>query len=88
LIGTSGPDTLEGTDEDDNIYGLEGNDAITDGLGSDRIFAGPGDDDIELEGTGEENEEGQDIAYGEGGDDNIVIDAETASIWVHGFIQQ
>lgn len=39
------------------------------GLGSDRIFAGSGDDDIELQGTGEGNEEGEDIAYGERGDD-------------------
>lgn len=87
LIGTSGPDTLEGTDEDDFIDGRGGNDIITDGLGSDEVFGGRGDDRIELEGTGDsssDTEDNQDVADGERGDDNIVIDADTGFIVVHG----
>ena len=54
-IGTSVPDTLEGTDEDDFIDGLGGNDIINDGLGGDEILGGGGDDTIELEGSGEDS---------------------------------
>lgn len=76
LVGTSGPDTLTGTNNDDNIFGLAGNDRITDGFGSDNIFAGRGDDMIELVGTIGPNAPTdpagtQDTVYGQGGRDNI-----------------
>jgi serralysin len=76
LFGTSGPDTIVGTDEDDNIFGLGGNDRINDGLGSDKVFAGSGNDRIKVEGTtGEEEDEeegtGSDQVYGERGRDTI-----------------
>jgi Ca2+-binding RTX toxin-like protein len=77
LIGTPGPDTLVGTDNDDNIIGRGGNDRITDGLGSDQISAGSGDDTIELVGTSEDEQQGRDAAYGEGGKDNIASRGET-----------
>jgi Ca2+-binding RTX toxin-like protein len=77
LIGTSGPDTLVGTDNDDNIIGRGGNDRITDGLGSDQISAGSGDDTIKLVGTSEDEQQGRDAAYGEGGKDNIASRSET-----------
>lgn len=84
LIGTSGPDTLEGTDEDDHIDGRGGNDIISDGLGSDEILGGRGDDTIEVEGTGDSDADSQDVADGERGDDNIVSDADTGIILIHG----
>jgi Ca2+-binding RTX toxin-like protein len=71
LIGTSGPNTLVGTDKDDNIVGLGGNDRISDGLGRDKVLAGNGDDRVRLEGTSEDDKEGQDVVYGESGRDNI-----------------
>ena len=86
LIGTSGPDTLEGTDEDDFIDGRGGDDIISDGLGSDEILGGRDDDMIELEGTGDSSTDtnNQDVADGQRGDDNIVSDAENGFIVIHG----
>ncbi len=53
FFGTSGPDTIDGTDEDDNIFGKEGNhdlrgeggdDYIEGNAGNDRITDGLGSD--------------------------------------------
>jgi Ca2+-binding RTX toxin-like protein len=76
LIGTSGPDTLDGTDEDDNILGRGGNDIISDGFGSDRVRAGSGDDTIRVEGIWDPSDpegetDGLDIVQGDRGEDNI-----------------
>lgn len=76
LIGTSGPDTLDGTDEDDRILGRGGNDIISDGFGSDRVLAGSGDDEITVEGIWdpsdpEEETDGIDMVQGDRGEDNI-----------------
>lgn len=55
-------------------------------LGNDEILGGTGDDNIELEGTGDSSsdDDNQDVADGERGDDNIVIDAETGLVVVNG----
>ncbi len=66
LIGTDGPDVLNGSPGDDvivglggadKIYGFEGNDVICGGAGADRIFGGEGDDYINA-GRGRDRIEG------------------------------
>jgi Ca2+-binding RTX toxin-like protein len=73
IIGREGDDNLSGEDGDDYIAGDAGNDEINDGFGSNKIRAGSGDDIIQLEGTGEHNDEpgGVDEAHGDAGKDNI-----------------
>ncbi len=46
LVGTDGPDVLQGTFEDDVIVGLGGDDVIRGASGSDTICGGDGDDEI------------------------------------------
>ena len=47
-IGTSGNDTITGSDEEDEIYGLEGDDTIDPGNDSvrDYVYCGPGFDTV------------------------------------------
>jgi Ca2+-binding RTX toxin-like protein len=73
ILGREGDDDLRGEGGDDYISGDAGNDEINDGFGSDKIRAGPGDDIIQLEGTGEHNDEtgGIDEAHGDKGKDKI-----------------
>ncbi len=48
-IGTSGNDTITGSDEQDEIYGLEGDDTIDPGNVSvrDYVYCGPGFDPVD-----------------------------------------
>ena len=80
IVGTEGPDELDGTDGADVIVGLggadiingfDGNDLICAGRGADIVDGGPGRDRIwgnagadELSGSG-----GRDRLFGQGGDD-------------------
>jgi Ca2+-binding RTX toxin-like protein len=75
LIGTDGPDVLQGTPErdviwggegDDFIYGSLGNDLICGGLGSDVIHGGRGNDTVDG-GQGD-----ADQAIGDLGDDKVM----------------
>src|SRR5215208_7686959 len=63
IFGREGNDDLSGEGGDDYIEGNEGNDEINDGTGSDNIWAGKGNDEIEMEGLGEDEEEGVDEAH-------------------------
>src|SRR5919107_4065547 len=92
FFGTSGPDTIDGTDHDDNIFGKEGNDDlngeggddyIEGNEGNDEINDGPGSDNIragkgddEIELEGD-GDEGIDEAHGGKGKDNIVNHGES-----------
>ncbi|MEV8636053.1 hypothetical protein AB0395_30800 [Streptosporangium sp. NPDC051023] len=62
ITGTSGDDTLNGTNGDDVICGLGGNDTINGGNGNDIISAGGGDDIVD-------GGNGTDTLYGDYGDD-------------------
>jgi Ca2+-binding RTX toxin-like protein len=53
ILGTAGPDTLQGTPERDDIVALEGNDTVYANAGNDYVNAG----------------EGNDVVYGEAGND-------------------
>lgn len=63
-IGTSGDDTLTGTDDADGILGLGGNDSISTGAANDSVCAGGGKDTIDLG-------PGNDSALGEAGADRL-----------------
>jgi Ca2+-binding RTX toxin-like protein len=64
IFGTSGNDTLRGSNKDDVIFGLEGNDKIDSGNGDDCIVGGAGNDVL---GSGN----GKDIVTGNAGSDEI-----------------
>ncbi|RSK41037.1 calcium-binding protein, partial [Rhodovulum iodosum] len=68
LIGTDGPDTLEGGDCNDTIQGEGGNDTLRGGDGTDFINGGDGDDTIEGGATSADR---RDEIYGGAGDDSI-----------------
>lgn len=82
LDGTSGDDTIVGTNTTDRINGFEGNDQLLGMGGNDRIHGGMGDDYLEgdiptLDGQYHGNdyldgEEGDDTIVGDGGDDTLV----------------
>ncbi|MFD1259670.1 calcium-binding protein [Entomomonas asaccharolytica] len=74
IIGTSGNDTLYGTDENDYIDGKEGNDTIYGRAGNDILIGGPGDDKLYGEAGDDRLEagEGDDYLYGGAGDDILV----------------
>lgn len=63
-VGTSGADTLTGTDRDNEIFGLDGNDTIYGRGGADLIDGG--DDEDVLYG-----EDGDDFLVGGAGDNNL-----------------
>jgi Ca2+-binding RTX toxin-like protein len=73
ITGTSGNDTLNGTNGADVICGLGGNDTIDGDNGNDTIYAGDGDDSV---GGGN----GADTIYGQGGNDDN--DGETLLGWL------
>jgi len=66
LLGTSGPDTLEGTEDDEFILGSNGDDSLDGRGGEDTIDGGPGNDsligglggDTLLPGTGNDTVDG------------------------------
>jgi Ca2+-binding RTX toxin-like protein len=62
ITGTSGNDTLNGTNGADVICGLGGNDTINGGNNDDTIYAGPGNDTVDGGNS-------DDILYGGDGDD-------------------
>lgn len=75
ILGTSGPDTRNGTPGDEAIFlfggddlanGLAGNDAIYGGDGSDNLFGGRGDDELHAD------EGGADTLYGGDGNDSLL----------------
>src|SRR5215204_4855091 len=67
LLGTDGPDKLDGGDGDDEIRGLGGSDHYLDGGdGNDIIYGGDGDDSVH-------GGNGEDVLYGGDGND-IVTD--------------
>lgn len=73
ILGTSGPETIDGRDGDDTICAMGGADFITGGNGDDVIFAGNGDDEV-YGNSGKDRIRGQngdDIIYGGPGNDNL-----------------
>lgn len=64
ILGTSGPDVINGGDGDDIICGQGGDDVINGGDGKDLINGGSGDDTIN-------SGQGLDTVFGEGGDDFV-----------------
>ena len=83
----SGDDVVDAGAGDDKIYGEDGNDIITAGLGSDNVIAADGDDIVYAGvgpgGTASETGSvntidtglGDDIVYGDYGNDNIQVGA-------------
>jgi Ca2+-binding RTX toxin-like protein len=66
IVGTSGSDTLRGTDEDDRLWGLAGNDDLNGGAGDDLLGGGAGDDLLT-------STSGHDRLEGGDGDDRLVL---------------
>ncbi|WBU65472.1 Hint domain-containing protein [Paracoccus aerodenitrificans] len=64
FFGTSGADTLTGSNDDDYIEGAGGGDSIRAGNGADLVDAGSGNDSVWGEG-------GSDEIFGQGGNDYI-----------------
>jgi Ca2+-binding RTX toxin-like protein len=62
IVGTSGPDLLQGTPDHDVICGRGGDDTIGGNSGNDIIRGGGGDDRIQ-------GDSGADVLQGKGGDD-------------------
>ncbi len=73
IVGTNGPEVLNGTPGKDVIYARNGNDVINGGGGGDRICAGGGDD--EVHGGG-----GKDKINGQAGDDTLNGDGKGDTI--------
>jgi uncharacterized repeat protein (TIGR01451 family) len=82
VVGTTGADTLTGSDQrdviaalsgDDRIIGLEGRDIICGGRGADVIRAGGGGDFVKGGGDADRirGADGDDTLAGNGGDDNL-----------------
>ncbi len=73
IVGTAGPDTLQGTGRTDVIVGRGGNDTIFGLGGADRICGGRGDDTLKG-GNGPDRlvgGPGDDILWGEAGNDQL-----------------
>lgn len=75
IVGTEGPDVLDGGSGTDVICGLGGDDLISGGSGSDIIYGGDGNDTIDA-GSG------ADTVYAEDGDD--VVDGGSGSDIIDG----
>lgn len=73
--GTSGDDTLEGTDGRDFIYGRAGHDTISGLGGSDFLFGQSGNDSIS-------GGDGRDYIWGGSEDDSVAGDAGNDWIWL------
>lgn len=73
VVGTNGPDALQGSDRDDLICALGGDDAVQGHAGDDSLFGGGGKDGMEA-GVGNDNMFGEgdkDILVGNEGNDEI-----------------
>ena len=68
IEGTSGADTLYGSDYSDQIAGLAGDDVIYAGAGDDTVLGGLGNDTLV-------GQDGADRIYGQGGDDALYGEA-------------
>jgi serralysin len=86
IVGTSKPDTINGSDGNDSIYGLAGNDRINTGGGDDYVEGGDGDDQINafFSDKGEilfyTNITGKKIILGGNGNDLIFCGANASSV--------
>ena len=72
IVGTDGPDVLQGTFQHDVIVGLGGNDVIRGASGSDTICGGDGDDELHGESQA-------DTIFGGAGND-IITGADGACL--------
>ena len=66
FVGTSGPDTINGTPSGDAIYGKAGDDSLHGRAGNDVIYGGRGGDVIK-------GGEGNDVEYGGEGNDSMWV---------------
>jgi hypothetical protein len=71
IIGTSGPDSIQGSDHSDCIYGMAGDDVIQARLGRDEVHGGDGNDSIYGETSGVDASGDDDLLFGEAGDDYL-----------------
>jgi len=53
LLGTGGPDRLEGLEGNDSLYGLAGDDYLDGGPGADQMYGGLGDDTFVVDDLGD-----------------------------------
>ncbi len=63
-FGTTGNDTLIGSQNQDTLAGLEGDDTLLGGNGQDRLYGGDGDDSLD-------GGQGEDKLFGGAGDDSL-----------------
>ncbi|WP_225981513.1 calcium-binding protein [Paracidovorax avenae] len=73
LMGTEGDDVLDGLAGDDRIYGQSGNDTLSGGAGKDEIYGGYGNDTL-LGGEGDDQlrgDDGDDVLEGGAGNDYL-----------------
>ena len=73
--GTSGNDTINGTDENDIIFGYEGDDLLTGGAENDYLYGSDGNDELN-------GEAGDDYLYGGAGNDTL--EGEAGSDYLSG----
>lgn len=89
VYGTTGNDTLYGSNtEDDNVYGFSGNDTLYGFGGNDNLSGGGGHDWL-LGGTGNDNlygGQGWDVFYGGSGNDQFVFSGESMTYGDHDYI--
>jgi hypothetical protein len=73
IVGTEGPDTINGTNKSDCIDGRGGNDTIDGGNGKDVLLGGDGDDTISGGNGGDYifGGDGNDTMYGNNASDNM-----------------
>ena len=65
ILGTTGSETLNGTNAADLIIGLAGNDMINGGNGADKIIGGNGNDTLK-------GQDGEDKVFGGNGNDTLI----------------
>lgn len=64
IFGTTGNDSLTGTEQNDSIFGLANNDNLSGLGGNDALFGGTGDDSLD-------GGFGNDLLYGDDGNDSL-----------------
>ena len=69
-VGTSGNDTISGTDSNDTLYGLAGNDMLSGKNGNDTLIGGAGNDILDG-GAGDDT-----YIFGRGYDQDTISDAQ------------